>query len=106
MCAEPMVEGTVSGAQRDRHARQPGELWTHLEQAGCTGQILGLQVGNRVRTRDEGHAAAFHRYIDQRDPGRERMPRVAVRPVGKILMKLGWRIVVRLLDQDMVMPEA
>src|SRR4051794_7517356 len=68
-------------------------------------EVLRAQAGAVLGTGQEGHAAPLGRNVDQRYPRRQRQSVAGMRPVRTVLVKLGGDVVVRLLDQHLIVPE-
>jgi hypothetical protein len=68
-------------------------------------KVLRAQAGAVLGAGQERHAPSLGWHVDQRDPGRQRQPVAGVRPVRAVLVELGGDVVVRLLDQQLIVPE-
>ncbi len=101
-----VMEGAVAGLQRQGDAFLPLQLGAQTEETAGVAQVLGGKLGVAVGPGDESHAAALDRHLVEGDPAGQRLRGIGVRPVGLILVKVGGGVVVRHLDQQVVVPKA
>ena len=104
--AATVMKSAIARPQRNGDARLPDKFGRDAEQAVRVAQILRRQFGEALAFGNESHATALNWHITERNPARNRVHRILMRPIRLVLMELSRRRVVRLFGQNLVVPKA